>query len=631
MNYSKRLLISALFVLFTNLFTVNLFAADYVSDGFEIDKELLKCAIDSNEPLSIDKDNDYIVTLQEWSSQADLLLDCENYNITDWSALKEIKFMTQLTIKNADSADLSVLCENQKRISSIELHVKDLKNITGLNSEALQCKALSVFCENTIDLDDLNKCYNIEALTLSAPAITNYNGLSKLSKLNTLHIFTESETGLDSFEYNNSITNLKISCKQLTDLSFLTKLKKLSSLDVSGCNITDVSILNQLNSLDSINLSDNNISVINSIGDINQIYLSGNPIDLNQTIAAFIGLDKDKNLTFEEGTYHKLTFPKCDIINTEAIKLKTNDYDKVRISDRIEFLRNGSATIHVFYEDEPVFDYNINITEKTDGSYFYMIKGDVDNNNIVNASDALNLLKISAKIMDMDSTFSIRKNDFDNNYIINAEDALHILETAAKLKSIQTLDDPENFFDEVEYKNGYPTADFISKNLSSGYYFNQEHGMLNILDRGGGFYKVENGEYSGLLSVLYRETDFNKVYWQLRWLIEDAVSNNQLESLDINCYDFRLEIENNKNLNAYWCETRALSGINVHGHKLGFYITDSNELYIYHEERVDFFEEATRTMVYKYTGELPDVLTYESIGEVYSSILELYNSNNNNN
>ena len=90
-------------------------------------------------------------------------------------------------------------------------------------------------------------------------------------------------------------------------------------------------------------------------------------------------------------------------------------YDKMLDKDQIELLA-----------DKP--DYYKNWGFETDAS------GDVDGNDVVDANDALAVLKHAAQIEDIDDAY-IAEADVDGNGVVDANDALGILKMAAQLIS----------------------------------------------------------------------------------------------------------------------------------------------------------------------------------------------------
>lgn len=259
------------------------------------------------------------------------------------------------------------------------------------------------------------------------------------------------------------------------------------------------------------------------------------------------------------------------------------------------------------------------VSSGADGNNYYMLLGDADNNNIVDASDALRILKIIAHIENMGNDFSIRKNDYDNNYKIDAKDALAVLKIAADLVDGRVIYDPQNFFGRINYINGYPENDFISGSLTSGILYTLDEGecvkKLSCL----GIEKYENGIKSddNIAKAYIEDVDFDKIYWELRWLIEDAKNNNQLEIVSEDINNSWPEILAASEFNGFEYYTSVNAKQKSNSTQIHVIINEANEMLFYVDMRVDLYDVEEASKVYKYTGEIPENLTYESIKKYY--------------
>ena len=114
--------------------------------------------------------------------------------------------------------------------------------------------------------------------------------------------------------------------------------------------------------------------------------------------------------------------------------------------------------------------------------------------------------------------------------------------------------------------------------------------------------------------------DFDKLYWELRWLIEDAKKNNQLETLGKESGEFHEAFVANLSFSGYHYEVYTITEKLKNMHSSVFvYISEKNEMYFFVIRRSDLYTYEENAIVYKYTGEIPENLKYESIGRFYDN------------
>lgn len=244
----------------------------------------------------------------------------------------------------------------------------------------------------------------------------------------------------------------------------------------------------------------------------------------------------------------------------------------------------------------------------TDG---YILMGDANNDKKVNADDALLLLKIIANLEPVDSHFSIRKNDFNSDYKVNTDDVLHILKIAVKLEKLQTKDDPNNYYDNMEYINGYPSIDYMKvengENLYSPMYLDQwKTYIFKFLP-----------EYKGSTINLNQQEDILKIYWATIWLAQDATEYELFEATDREITTIDNYVRNNFE-NSY--KVKVVSGVSseyFNTTQICYYITEDNNIFVQFIRRSDVVPYNNNEYILKYTGKVPDNLTYESIEKLY--------------
>ncbi len=181
------------------------------------------------------------------------LLNLAGYQISDLSALKELKQLARLSLSNNKITDVSVL--------------KELKQLTNLE---LQDNQIS-------DLSPLKGLKQLRDLRLFNNKITDMNALKELTQLTYLNL------------HNN----------QISDVSALKELKQLARLSLSNNKITDVSVLKELKQLTNLELQDNQISDLSPLKELKQLR------DLR--------LFNNPDLTKAQIDELKKALPKCEI------------------------------------------------------------------------------------------------------------------------------------------------------------------------------------------------------------------------------------------------------------------------------------------------------------------------------
>lgn len=253
-----------------------------------------------------------------------------------------------------------------------------------------------------------------------------------------------------------------------------------------------------------------------------------------------------------------------------------------------------------------------------------ILLGDINNDDVITASDALSVLKVVAKIEEMGNSFSIRKNDLNGDYKIDSEDALYILKIASKIETKKTRNDPNNFYSNVEYSNGYPVSDYISCDLATGEEFSIEERLLDREYFVGllSFYPL-SGEWLGYAGANVYTENFEKMYWEFRWLLEDSINNGSLKRLDVKSSDFiKNEIKGKKEAFEFEFKSvykQSYGSYNVRrSTRIMFYLTSDGKKYISMTGRTDLFiVPEDEFYIFEYVGDIPESINYNSLAKFF--------------
>lgn len=408
---------------------------------------------------SIDVNEDGILDSDELSISS-ICLDLDNCHITDWSDLRIFPNLKRLEIINADfnkcsfSWDLNKdkidmfipevtirECVNCDKISGIEIF-KPILNLSFVSNDIISCDTLNALSEisdlsiTDCDITDVDMLGDIRItnLTIKSSSVNelgfvlpNINGLETLDMSDNTII---SVPGTDIFP----LLYFNVSHNNIIDLP--EKINQVLKLDLSWNNIENINWYRHGVFLENEEISTNRI-----------INLYGNPLSAEsiKTIlnynynfdGLFIGKVNDiKKIEFNEDSPFKW-------MDFNKFKLEIEDSSIIKISENtIEFLRPGNTKMYVYYnnglsEKDTCIVYDATVSDElgnlnnpsilpTDTP---SLVGDVNGDNKVDAVDALEILKMSAKIIPEDITLA----DVNEDGVVNASDALVVLKIAAKI------------------------------------------------------------------------------------------------------------------------------------------------------------------------------------------------------
>ncbi|KAF2338709.1 leucine-rich repeat domain-containing protein [Flavobacterium ginsenosidimutans] len=231
-------------------------------------------------------------------------------NITDLSALKNLKSLKYLQLESNEISDITA--------------IKDLASITLLN----------LSYNNISDCSALTNFKNITDLNLETNVITDISFLKNLIKIESLNLTSNRITDLSVLKYLKAITDLSLGYNEVIDFSILKELVTLTSLNVSNNFIDDYSFLKKLSNLSFLNISSNqisNFSFIKDLSHLKSLNLSNNDISEINFVKSLINinhLDLSNNMIYELSVFENF--------NSEIISLNLNNNS----IDEISALKN---------------------------------------------------------------------------------------------------------------------------------------------------------------------------------------------------------------------------------------------------------------------------------------------------
>lgn len=303
----------------------------------------------------------------------------------------------------------------------------------------------SISDENLVyALDDVSKTYsgiiskkNISKVTSlsidsSEATVTSFESLTDFSSLSSLNLnaYTKEQlelcTGLND---SLNITELVLTNGTFDKLQLKNKIPSLRKLIVASNEIECVDVAETFENLEYLDLSYNKISSAENIimpAAVKELYLEGNPLSKEEIEKVFANYMFNDDIYGEVDTYVPFKL-NVDIIPDKELKYEIANEDICeRKGKELRLIGEGITVMKVSFGSESKY------VTVVSGDYNEFLPGDVNGDKIQNATDALEILKYSAKISV--STELINEiADINEDVKINAQDALEVLKIAAKI------------------------------------------------------------------------------------------------------------------------------------------------------------------------------------------------------
>ena len=159
----------------------------------------------------------------------------KNIQIDDFSSLKELKSLKELSLIENNISDISFL--------------KDLETLEKLHLTGNQIEDISV----------LKNLKHMNYVSLSGNRIQDISALSELKRLRKLFLSQNKIQNLSPVKNLFGLDKLTLSSNGIMDVSYLKDLRNLEELDLRDNNINDISSIKKLKKLNKLFLNENNL------------------------------------------------------------------------------------------------------------------------------------------------------------------------------------------------------------------------------------------------------------------------------------------------------------------------------------------------------------------------------------
>jgi Leucine-rich repeat (LRR) protein len=197
-----------------------------------------------------------VSALRELKNLTELYLP--NTNVTDVSALRELTNLTELDISGTQAKDVSAL-QGLKNLRHLKLNDTQVTAISGLR-ELTNLTELNLGFTRLTDLSVVWGLKNLTKLNLSGTQVPNLSGLRELTNLTDLSLSFTYLTDISAARGLKNLTHLYLAYSSVTDLSALRELTSLTELYLMHTPVTDLSALRELKNLTQLDLSETNVT-----------------------------------------------------------------------------------------------------------------------------------------------------------------------------------------------------------------------------------------------------------------------------------------------------------------------------------------------------------------------------------
>ena len=268
-------------------------------------------------------------------------------DVTDYTDLKYMPFLEELTIYEGVSGNLNVLSYlshlqklhiTSTPVSSDEMQI--ISTLTSLESLVLSDCGLS-------SVSGLENLTSLEVLDLSDNTIRNISSLSSLTRLKQVNLQHNVLTDLAILSGLPVLNELDISFNTITDLSPLSELTSLIWLNAGNNQISSAAPVASLTNLEYLNLSFNQVSSIaelSALSNLKDINISNNLID---DISIVAELKSIQNLTFAYNQVEELPEFSSDC----ALVTIDGSYNLIKTLDPLSGLKNLN-TVSMDYNEK---------------------------------------------------------------------------------------------------------------------------------------------------------------------------------------------------------------------------------------------------------------------------------------
>lgn len=142
-------------------------------------------------------------------------------------------------------------------------------------------KELNIAYQDNLDLEGLNKCKNLEGLSLVNNGITSIEPVGDLTSLKRLCVAWNDISDISALSGLVNLTSLGLWGNKIKDISPVANLTNLEYLDFSDNMVEDISPVENLSNLNALWMYNNlvsNISVLNKLDNLSELMIRDNPL-----------------------------------------------------------------------------------------------------------------------------------------------------------------------------------------------------------------------------------------------------------------------------------------------------------------------------------------------------------------
>lgn len=244
----------------------------------------------------------------------------------DYSDLKHLNFLEQLTIQGGKCSDFNFLTSlaniTELSINDVTVSQESLQTIAGLPllkkltlkncglsgiaplKKAVDLIFLDINNNTVRNIDALASLQHLEELNLQHNAVVDLSPLSSLSKLTRLDVSYNALTSLSSIGNLTGLAWLNASANSITELGNLGNLSAMTYLSLQSNQIANISTLATCTAITDLNLASNKITDISSLSTLtNLMYFD---FSYNQ-VKKLPSFSKNCNLVSINGSHNLIT------------------------------------------------------------------------------------------------------------------------------------------------------------------------------------------------------------------------------------------------------------------------------------------------------------------------------------
>lgn len=337
-------------------------------------------------------------------------LDLSNSNITSIEGIEIFENATTINLSNNKITNIEPLTKLNS-LTSIDLSNNNITDISPFSNIKTKSLATIKLANNKIkDVSVLSNIQNESALYLDISNNQNVVGVEQINNISTLDISGCNITDLSKLQGCEKLVSLKVAntpgIKEIQNLP-----ENLNELDISNCNIDEIPVLK--NNIYSLNISKNNITTLEGVQNyknLNYIDISENPIKDWTSLKVFSKENLNPN-EYGEGDVTKIVANNCSIeditifngINIPVmLELKDNNIENVsELRNKNIYSINLSNNKNLkglegLSNIQTVFLNNCNISDINEVLKLEkVIYLSLENNNLTDISDISKLKNIS--------------------------------------------------------------------------------------------------------------------------------------------------------------------------------------------------------------------------------------------